>query len=305
MLNKKVILFQIVFIAFVNIFFTACDTNLLGGSKSKIDQYFEPGKRTPSLPPTISPIADFVMDENDIQYVPFTINDPDTFMMCSTIFVKAYSSNETLIDSGSMMVTGAYPNCTLKLQPKALQFGVSSIRVELWDFWTVVSATFNLTVNHVMTPGLFSIVNAEAQNRAALIEWSIPAYMTGTSSRYTIFYRPTGSSAPYSQITPVRTPYVITGLVNGVTYDVFVRARNSIGYRDSNIVQVTPTRYKLYGSEYVASSDQQAISTTTGRIKTYSSSGPKSDGVEGVTTASGKYKVYLNSQGNIISGANP
>ena len=147
------------------LFLFGCDSNILGGSSSNIDTYFEPGKRTPSAPPTISPIADFTMDENDIQSVPFVINDTDTFLMCSSIFIKATSSNTTLIDYTGFSITGAYPNCVLKIQPKALKFGVTTVKVELFDFYTVVSSSFQLTVQHVLTPGLFSITDAEAEDR--------------------------------------------------------------------------------------------------------------------------------------------
>ncbi len=290
----------------VSVFFLfGCDTNILGGSSSSIDTYYEPGKRTPSAPPTISPIADFTMDENDIQSVPFVINDIDTFLMCSNIFVKATSSNGTLIDYTGFTVTGVYPNCVLRMQPKAMQYGVTTVKVELFDFWTVVSSSFQLTVQHVLTPGLFTINEAQAQDRAVLLEWSNAAYMTGSSARYTVFYRPTGSAAPYSQITPTTSPYLVSGLVNGTSYDFFVRARNSIGYRDSNVVSAIPTRFKLYGAELVPGSTQDETSAGAKPTRVFASSGDKTDEVFQATTPSGKYRVYMNSQGNIISGVNP
>ena len=287
------------------LFLFGCDSNILGGSSSTIDTYYEPGKRTPSAPPTISPIADFTMDENDIQSVPFVINDIDTFLMCSNIFVKATSSNNALIDYTGFSVTGFYPNCVLRMQPKALQFGVTTVKVELFDFYTVVSSSFQLTVLHVLSPGLFTINEAEAQDRAVLLEWSNAAYMAGTSSRYTVFYRPTGSAAPYSQITPAKSPYLVSGLVNGTSYDFFVRARNSVGFRDSNLVQATPTRFRLYGAELVPGSTQDQVSAGAKPTRVFASSGDKGDEIFQALTPSGKYRVYMNSQGNIISGVSP
>lgn len=290
--------------AVFSLFLFGCDTNILGGSNSKIDSYFEPGKRSPSAPPTISAIPDVIMDENDIQSVPFVINDGDTFLMCSNIFVKATSSNNTLIDHTGFMVSGFYPNCSLQIQPKAFQFGVSTIKVELFDFWTVVSSSFQLTVVHVLTPGLFAITESEGIDRAVLLEWSNAAYMTGSSARYTIFYRPTGSTAPYSQITPARSPYIVTGLVNGTSYDFFVRARNSVGFRDSAIAQATPTRFKVYGAEFVPGSTQDELSAGAKPTRTFAATGDKTEEVFTVTPST-KYRVYMNSQGNILSGVSP
>lgn len=284
--------------------FSGCDFNLLGGQKSQIGDYYEPGKRTPSAPPTISPIADFTMDENDIQSVPFIINDVDTFLMCSNIFVKAVSSNGTLIDYTGFNVTGVYPNCALQMQPKAFQYGVSNIRVELFDFWTVVSSSFQLTVLHVVTPGLFSITDAEGLDRSVNLDWSQAAYMTGSSARYTIFYRETGSTGPYLQITPARAPFTVTGLTNNISYDFFIRARNSAGYRDTAIVQATPTKYKVYGGDFISGTNQEEVSTGAHPQRTFTSTGDKAEKVF-ENSASGKFRVYLNSQGNILSGVNP
>ncbi len=281
-----------------------CDFNPLGGGKSEIGDYYEPGKRTPSESPTISAIADFTMDENDIQSVPFIINDPDTFLMCSNIFMKAFSSNGALIDATGFTITGAYPNCVLKMQPKAFKFGVSTIRVELFDFWTIVSSSFQLTVLNVVSPGLFAINDAEGVDRSINIDWSNSAYMTGTSARYIIFYRETGSTAAYSQITPAKSPYAVTGLVNNVSYDFFIRARNSAGFRDTAIAQATPTKYKVYGGDFIAGTTQEEVSVGASPKRVLTSIGDKAEKVF-ENSSSGKYRVYLNSQGNIISGVSP
>lgn len=304
--NKKCFWKTILLIStiFLNLFLFGCDSNPLGGSASQIDTYFEPGKRSPSAPPTISPIADLTMDENDIQSVPFTISDPDTFLMCSNIFVKATSSNGTLIDYTGFMVSGSYPHCVLQVQPKPFQYGSATIKVELFDFWTVVASSFQLTVQHVLTPGLFSITESEAQNRAVMLEWTSAAYMTGTSARYTIFYRPTGSTAAYSQITPAHSPYQVSGLVNGTSYDFFVRARNSVGYRDSAVVSATPSRFQLYGAEFVPGSNQDELSGGAKPTRTFAAVADKSTDVFTITPST-KYRVYINSQGNILSGVSP
>jgi hypothetical protein len=324
---RKNYLFFNIKILLIAIFLTGCDFNLLGGSKSELGENFEPGKRTESgSPPVITSIPNFTMDENDIQSVTFQISDPDTFLMCSSIYIKASSSNTALIDRDQMVVGGAFPNCTLRLSPKAFQFGTAQIKVELYDFWTIVSTSFTLTVDHVLTPGPFAIIDAEGQDRSVALTWSTPVYMTGTSARYTVFYRETGSTGGYSQITPVASPYTVSGLINGQSYDFFIRARNSIGTRDTTIVQATPTKYKLRGVEFTAASSQfettvpsgyvinsalvSYIDTADGNYPTLSYSASEipvnTSGTSPssyLTTPSGNYKVYVNSQQNIISGA--
>lgn len=325
--RKNYLGFNILFMLIFSTLLTGCDFNLLGGSKSELGENFEPGKRTESgSAPIITSISNFTMDENDVQSVTFQISDPDTFLMCSSIYVKATSSNTGLIDRSQMVVGGAFPNCTLRLSPKAFQFGTAQITVELYDFWTIVSTSFTLTVNHVLTPGPFSIIDAEGQDRSVALTWSTPTYMTGTSGRYTVFYRETGSTGGYSQITPVASPYTVSGLINGQSYDFYIRARNSIGTRDTSIVQATPTKYKLRGVEFVAASSQFDTtvpsgyvinSTLVSHIDTVDSNYPtlsysasenpvNTSGTlpsSYLTTPSGNYKVYVNSQQNIISGA--
>ncbi len=330
--RKKYCLFFNCIILLFAIFLTSCDFNLLGGSKSQVGETFEPGKRVDSnAPPVMTSIANFTMDENDIQSVSFQIGDPDSFLMCSSIYLKVKSNNTTLIDHDEMIIGGAFPNCTLRLSPKVYQFATSQITVELYDFWTIVSTSFTLTVNHVLTPGPFSIIDAEGQDRAVAVTWTTPTYMNGSSARYTVFYRETGSAGGWSQITPVASPYTVSGLVNGQSYDFYIHARNSIGSRDTNIVQATPTKYKLRGVEFVAASNQfgltppsapapggyitnaalvSHIDTADGNYPTLNYSANENPvNTSGtlpssyLTTPSGNYKVYMNSQQNIISGA--
>lgn len=315
--------------------FSGCDLNPLGGSKSTTGENFEPGKHAPSAPPTISAISDYTIDENDTQAIPFMINDPDTFMVCSLVFVKATSANNTIIDSTGLIVGGTYPNCTLQITPKAFKFGIAAITVDLYDFWTHATSTFNLNVIHILTPGIFAITDAEGEDKAILVTWQNAAYMSGTgaftSPYYTLFYRPTGGTS-WTSFPRVTSPYNVTGLTNGVSYDFYVNARNSIGNRNSNTVQATPTKYKIRGSEFITGSTQyQNTPGSASTIKTINSTlvgyidspdtnyptlnyAVSENPVNGnfpagtakgssIATPSGKYKIFVNSQGNILSGA--
>lgn len=237
----------------------------MGGDKSQLDKTFEPGKHNPSAPPTISSISDFIIDENDVQSIPFTINDPDTFMVCSLVFVKAFSTNNTLIDSTGLTVGGTYPNCTLRIAPKAFQFGESDITVTLYDFWTYAHAKFKLTVVHILAPGAFLITDAEGGNQTVDLTWQNAAYMltTGayTSPYYTVFYRTTSPAGAWNSTARVKSPHMVTGLTNGVEYDFYILATNSLGTRVSNTVTAQPTRFQYRGAAFVAGSTQGEITT--------------------------------------------
>lgn len=319
------------------VFALGCDVNPLGGNKSKLDPLFEPGKHTPSAPPVIGAIADFIIDENDVQTIPFTINDPDTFMVCSLVFVKATSSNNTIIDSSGLIVGGTYPNCTLTLMPKTLRWGVVNITVDLYDFWSHAKANFQLTVIHILTPGTFLITDAEGENGKVLVTWQNAAYMLGTgaytSPYYVLYYRQHNGGA-YTALPHVTSPYMVTGLTNGTEYDFYVRAHNSVGDRNSQVVIASPTKYKFRGNEFVPASSQYQdtpgvitpVKTVNGALLAMTDTadanyptlnydppenpinGPHIPGTpppSALLTPSGKYRVYMNSQGNILSGVGP
>ena len=64
------------------------------------------------------------------------------------------------------------------------------------------------------------------------------------------------------------SPFSVTGLTNGVEYDFYINARNSLGNRNSNTVQATPTKYKIRGPEFIADSAQYIDSAGTGGMGT-------------------------------------
>lgn len=314
-----------------------CDFNPLGGNKSRLDPTFEPGKHIASQPPTISPIADFTIDENDVQTINFTINDVDSFMMCSFVNVKTSSANNTIIDSTGLVVGGTYPNCTLKISPKQYQYGLVDITVAAYDFWSTVPTTFKLNVVHILAPGAFTIIDAIGSNGAVDVSWQNAAYMftTGafTSPFYTIFYREADINAPWSSVAHVTSPYNVTGLNNGVEYEFYILATNSVGTRVSNTVRAFPTKFQYRTAAFVPMSAQYVNTAGTGAPTVHIANATMQQDVmledanypvfnfsaaenpvngnfalgtpkgSSVTTPSGKYNVYVGSQGNILSGA--
>ncbi len=314
----------------------SCDFNPLGGRKSQIDPNFEPGKYTPSEPPTISPVADYIIDENDVQTINFTISDPDSFMMCSFVNVKTASSNTSIIDSNGLTVGGTYPNCTLRIAPKAYQSGIVTITLSAYDYWSKVSTTFQLNVVHILTPGVFSIIDAIGGDRSVEVSWQNAAYMqtTGafTSPYYTLFYREAYTTNPWNSIVRVTSPRNVTGLINGTEYEFYVLATNSIGTRLSNTVRAFATKFKFIAAAFVPSSIQYestsgsatvvhhvnssmlpevAMEDSNYPVLNYSAAETPVNGSfplgtakpSSVLTPSGDYRVFVGSQGNILSGA--
>ncbi|MGZ6418477.1 MAG: fibronectin type III domain-containing protein [Pseudobdellovibrio sp.] len=312
-----------------------CDFNPLGGNKSRLDPTFEPGKHTPSAPPTIGPVADFTIDENDVQTINFHLFDPDSFMMCSYIFVRTSTSNSTIIDSSGLTVGGVYPNCTLKIAPKAYQFGVVTVTLTAYDYWNLVPTNFQLNVVHIMSPGAFTIIDAIGGDKSVEVTWQNAAYMmsTGafTSPFYTLFYRPVGGTN-WSSLPRVTSPHTVTGLTNGVEYEFYVLATNSMGTKASNTVRAFASKYQFRAAEFVPMSNQYEVTSGTNTVPqtinssmvmnaeipdahypvlAYSAAETPVNGnfaigtpkPSSVTSPDGKYKVYVNSQADILSGA--
>jgi hypothetical protein len=246
----------------------SCDFNPLGGNKSKLQEDFEPGKYKKSEPPTISAIPNFIIDKNDVETINFTISDPDTILFCSMINVQISSSNNSIIDRTGLTVGGTYPNCTLTIAPKAFQHGVLNVTLTVFDFWSRISSTFQLTVNNIDLPGAFTILDAIGANQTIETSWQNALNMPGsgavTSGFYTLYYREADTTNAFLPITPVTSPFTITGLTNGTEYEIYVMATNSVGTRQSNTVRAFPSKYLLRGSAIVPMSGVASGTTATG-----------------------------------------
>ena len=332
---------KLLILIFAALFVAGCDFNPPGGNKSKIGDTFEPGKYIKSEPPTISPIANFIIDENDVETINFTISDPDTFIMCSSLNVRVSSSNTTIIDNTGLIVGGAYPNCTLRIAPKAYQHGVLTVTVGVFDFWSTINTTFQLTVNHLEIPGAFSIIDAVGQNNAVEVTWQNAAYMPGTgaftSGYYSLYYREADTTNAFTPLSPVTSPHTVTGLINGTEYEFYVIATNSVGSRQSNTVRAFPTKFNFRAAAIVPLSGQYEntpgiatnvhvvnvsmlpeVHITDANYPLAATPNPPAPTPENpingnfplgtpktsyLTTPSGRYQVYMTSQGNILSGA--
>lgn len=275
-------------------FLSGCNFNLLGGKNSEISSGYNPGLRTESSPPSISPMTDREMDENDVVSIPFQISDPDTFIMCSAINIAARSSSHLIVDPKNMSVSGTYPNCMLSIRSNSVTASTQiTITVDLFDYWTTVSTSFKLTVRRVEKPGPFRITSTEGLRKSILVNWSKADYMDGTSARYTLYYRllsfaeqnlqgpgfagvmptyqasPTASQSAFVEVRNVTSPYWITApthtLGDSEMYEIYITARNGFNNKNPHIPPEetrhvfvrTLDRYQFAVKEFVASSQQQ------------------------------------------------
>ncbi len=284
------------------LFLSGCNFNLLGGKNSEIDSGYNPGLRTESAPPTISPMADLEMDENDVVSLPFQISDPDTFLFCSAINVAARSSDRTVVDPKNMSVSGTYPNCLLTIRSSSVTASKQiTISVDLFDYWSTVSTSFLLTVRRVEKPGPFRITSTEGLRKSILVNWTKADYMDGSSARYTLYYKkiadqnlqpssfngimpvyqasPSTSQGTFIEIAGVRSPVWITGpdhiLEDSTIYEIYITARNGFNNKNptvpleetQHVFVRTQDRYQFKVREFVASSQQEfkppAVHTAT------------------------------------------
>lgn len=79
-------------------------------------------------------------------------------------------------------------------------------------------------------PAAPTALSATTGNASLALSWTAPSYGGSTSiTGYTIEYTPSGGSASTTNTGSASTSYTLTGLTNGTTYSVRVRAINSIG----------------------------------------------------------------------------
>ncbi len=273
-------------------FIFGCNFNLLGGKNSEISSGYNPGLRTESSPPTISPFSDLEMDENDTVSMPFQLSDPDTFLFCSGINVAGRSSDQTIIANGNITVSGTYPNCMLNIRAGSVMSSQQiSITVDVFDYWSTVSSAFKLTVRRVEKPGPFRITSTEGLRKSILINWSKSDYMDGSSARYNLYFKkvddqtlqaaafagvmpvyqasPSTSQSTFIEVGNVTNPYWISSpnytLDDSTLYEIYITARNAFNNKnptapleESNHVFVrTLDRYQFKVREFVAGSAQE------------------------------------------------
>ena len=115
-----------------------------------------PGATT--LAPVISDISDVFGLEDTPSIVSFATDDSDSALNCSTS-VSFASSNTALVDVGDVSFSGTIPNCELTMNPKADQYGTSTITLTVTDGSLITTTTFDYNVENVLDP--ITITTAE------------------------------------------------------------------------------------------------------------------------------------------------
>ncbi len=150
----------------------------------------------PNVPPTITGIADQVIDEDaSTAALDFTVGDAET--PAENLTVSGFSSNPTLVPTNQIVFAGSGANRTVTVMPATNQNGVATITVSVSDGRDVTSTNFMLTVNAVNDPPTISTI----ADRTTLVDTSVGPFdftvgdvetapgsllVTGTSSNPTL-----------------------------------------------------------------------------------------------------------------------
>jgi len=118
--------------------------------------------------PTISDITNQTINEDtNLGPLAFTIGDVDSVILCSSANVTATSSNTALIADASLVIGGAFPNCTVSASPELNMSGSTTITLTVIDNGTPnlqAQDTFTVTVNAVNDAPTISAVADQTIN---------------------------------------------------------------------------------------------------------------------------------------------
>ncbi|MFZ5814412.1 MAG: tandem-95 repeat protein [Bacillota bacterium] len=135
------------------------------GSQTAADSFV----LTVSQRPTISPIADVTVDEdNSTGPIAFTIGDLET--SASALILSGSSSNQSLVPDGNILFGGAGSNRTVTVTPYANAYGTATITITVTDGDGLSSSrSFLLTVNSINDlPAISAIADITAPEDATI-----------------------------------------------------------------------------------------------------------------------------------------
>jgi hypothetical protein len=157
-------------------------------------------------------------------------------------------------------------------------------------------------------PGAPTLTGTVRGNGVGTVAWTAPTDLGGSPiSGYTVRWRIAGSSGAWTTHDTAATPYLVTGLTNGLTYEVQVAAVNGTGTGDfSNLGTVTPgvtgspdwtdptlglMRVGALFADGVAASGEPAptYAVTAGELPAGLSLDPATGAVTGTPTTAGPY----------------
>jgi hypothetical protein len=122
-------------------------------------------------PPTITDVTNQTINEDsNVGPLAFTIGDVDSVLLCTSSNVTATSSNTALIADSSLVIGGAFPNCTVSAMPELNMSGSTTITLTVIDNGTPnlqSQDTFTVTVNAVNDAPTISALADQTINEEA------------------------------------------------------------------------------------------------------------------------------------------
>lgn len=127
-------------------------------------------------PPTVSPIAAQSMPEDTARDVEFTVGDDDTPL--NTLAVSAASSDEAVVPTAGLVLSGSDGARSLRIRPVPGASGAVTITVTVHDGLTMAQASFVLTVTPVDDPPAFAAGVPTAVSTVVGVSTSFPVTIT-------------------------------------------------------------------------------------------------------------------------------
>ncbi len=110
--------------------------------------------------PTLAPISDQVVSEDQSVAFPISIADIDGVLSCTSSLSYVSSSTSAVSASGGVEFSGVWPNCFANISPNLNAFGSVSITFTVSDGTLAYSQSFNLSIMPVNDlPVISDIVN--------------------------------------------------------------------------------------------------------------------------------------------------
>lgn len=120
-------------------------------------------------PPGMSTLFDEGSPSNEMKNIPVTISDSNDLLSCSSLSVS--SSNESVVSSGGLAITGIGPICNLMITPEGNP-GTTSINLSLTDGKDITTTSFNFIVASCQVDYIGWVTQPSSLNAGA--NWSGP-----------------------------------------------------------------------------------------------------------------------------------
>lgn len=148
-------------------------------------------------------------------------------------------------------------------------------------------------------PEEFQIEQVEAGDAQLTLSWA----NSKNAKTYKLYYK-LSTDSQFSEVDGVTTPYVLSGLTNGLTYVVKIQAINERGDRMSLESQGIPQQVSTLAKVNIIESVHSTVQNQS-TARNYKVSGSLQLGIGSklkVTTSPRGYQLFLSSQSNILTG---